>query len=110
MRKSVADIANSNTMKLLARALRVAAFLAMPGLVTCASAFGSDTSPHPVTIVAQAGITAEEAAAMIQARTGGRILAVKTIRSQGRVVYRVKVLTSEGEIRIFHVDAATGAM
>ncbi len=108
MHKSVSDIANSNGMKLLARALTVAVLLTSPALLNCVSAFGWEAPRRSVTIVAQ--VTAEEAAAIIQARTGGRILAVKTIRSQGRVVYRIKVLTSDGEVRIFEVDAATGGM
>lgn len=62
------------------------------------------------TAVAQAAVSAQEAAALVQARTGGRILAVETINVQGRIVYRVKVLTPDGEVRIFFVDAATGAM
>ncbi|MFQ5936419.1 MAG: PepSY domain-containing protein [Acidiferrobacterales bacterium] len=60
--------------------------------------------------LAQGSISAEDAAALVQARTGGRVLAVDTIQLQGRVVYRVKVLTPQGEVRVFLVDAATGAM
>lgn len=62
------------------------------------------------TMLAQASISAEEAAALVQGRTGGRVLAVKPMRVQGRAVYRVKVLTPKGEVRIYYVDAATGAM
>ena len=62
------------------------------------------------TVVAQQSISAEEAAALVQARTGGRILAVELTRVQGRAVYRIKVLTPGGAVRIFYVDAATGAM
>ena len=62
------------------------------------------------TVLAQKSISAEEAAALVQAQTGGRILAVKLTRVQGRAVYRIKVLTPDGEVRIYYVDAATGAM
>lgn len=61
-------------------------------------------------LLAQQSISAEEAAALVQAQTGGRILAVRPARVQGRAVYRVKVLTPKGEVRIYLVDAATGAM
>jgi uncharacterized membrane protein YkoI len=62
------------------------------------------------TVLAQGSISAEDAAALVQAQTGGRILAVKLTRVRGRAVYRIKVLTPKGEVRIYYVDAATGAM
>jgi uncharacterized membrane protein YkoI len=58
--------------------------------------------------LAQQSITAEEAAALVQARTGGRILAVDRVRQRGQLFYRVKVLTPQGNVQIFLVDAATG--
>ncbi len=61
-------------------------------------------------ILAQAGLTAEDAAELVQARVGGRVLAVELIQSDGRLVYRVKVLTRKGGVRIFYVDASTGEM
>ena len=61
-------------------------------------------------ILAQAGLTAQDAAELVQARVGGRVLAVEPIQSDGRLVYRVKVLTRKGAVRIFYVDASTGAM
>ena len=60
--------------------------------------------------VAEAVISAQEAAALVKARTGGRILSVEAIDADGGIIYRVKVLTPDGEIRVFNVDAATGAM
>lgn len=60
--------------------------------------------------LAQATMSAEEAAALVRARTGGRVLSVDTVHRRDRVFYRVKVLTPEGEVRIFMVDAASGAM
>ncbi len=60
--------------------------------------------------VAQRSLSAEDAAALVQARTGGRVLSVDTVRRGNRVFYRVKVLTSQGEVRIFMVDAETGAL
>lgn len=61
-------------------------------------------------LVAQRSLSAEDAAALVQARTGGRVLSVDTVRRGNRVFYRVKVLTSQGEVRIFMVDAETGAL
>jgi uncharacterized membrane protein YkoI len=51
-----------------------------------------------------------EAADLVQKRTGGRILSAQDVREQGREMYRIKVLTRQGEVRIVLVDAATGRM
>lgn len=58
--------------------------------------------------VRQQGISLEEAVAMIQAQTGGRILSAEAINNDGRVVYRIKVLIPSGRVSVYHVDAATG--
>ena len=60
-------------------------------------------------ILAQA-LTAQDAAELVQARVGGRVLSVEPTQLDGRLVYRVKVLTRKGAVRIFHVDASTGEM
>lgn len=64
--------------------------------------------------LAQAGrqgrLSLSEAADLVQRRTGGRILAAQAVREQGRELYRIKVLTRQGEVRIVLVDAATGSM
>ncbi len=51
-----------------------------------------------------------DAADQVQRRTGGRILSAQAIREQGRDMYRIKVLTRQGEVRVVMVDAATGRM
>lgn len=58
--------------------------------------------------LAAAGISASEAAARVQQRVGGRILAVETVQGRDGVYYRIKVLTRRGEVRVYRVDAATG--
>ncbi len=60
--------------------------------------------------LAAAGISASEAAAMVQRRVGGRILAVETVQGRDGVYYRIKVLTRSGEVRVYRVDAGTGHM
>ena len=53
-------------------------------------------------------VSPDEAAA-IAARIGhGRVLAVEKSSSGGREVYRVKVLTPNGEVRVILIDAETG--
>ena len=66
------------------------------------------------TLLAAAGLPAwadvsrDDAAALVQRETGGRVLAVERSESGGRAVWRVKVVTSRGDVRVFLVDVATG--
>ena len=55
------------------------------------------------------GLSLEQAAARIQRQTGGRILSADVLNRKGRVVYRIKVLMPSGHVRIFRVDAESGA-
>ncbi len=56
-------------------------------------------------------ISASEAAARVQRRVGGRILAVETVQARGgRYYYRIKILTRRGEVRVYRVDAGSGRM
>lgn len=58
-------------------------------------------------LLAQQGrISASEAAQIVQRKTGARVLDAQPVRGG----YRVKVLTSQGEVRVYFVDAETGAM
>jgi uncharacterized membrane protein YkoI len=47
---------------------------------------------------------------MVQRQTGGRVLNAQEVRQGEREGYRIKVLTRSGEVRVFYVDANTGAM
>ena len=55
--------------------------------------------------LAQQRISIEQAIAIVQRETGGKVL---DARAQGQQ-YRIKVLTRGGEVRVVYVDAATGA-
>lgn len=57
---------------------------------------------------AWAAATRDDAAAAAQRETGGRVLAVERAEADGRAVWRVKVLTARGEVRVVLVDVATG--
>lgn len=57
-----------------------------------------------------AAISKDEAVAMVRARTGGKVVRAERSSQQGRTVYRIRVLTAEGRVREYRVDAATGAM
>lgn len=52
-------------------------------------------------------LSAAEAAAQVQRRTGGQALGVQEERVDGRKVYRVRVLTREGRVREITVEAGS---
>lgn len=53
---------------------------------------------------AWAELSREDAAAVAQRVSGGRVLSVE----KSGTVWRVKVVTAKGEVRVILVDAATG--
>ena len=57
---------------------------------------------------ALAQVGRDEAAAAAQRATGGRVLAVERVDAGGRAMWRVKVVTAGGEVRVVLVDVATG--
>ena len=57
-----------------------------------------------------AAISKDEAVAMVRARTGGKVLRAERVGEQGRAAYRIRVLTADGRVREYRVDATTGAM
>ena len=57
---------------------------------------------------ALAAASRDDAAAAAQRETGGRVLAVERSESGGRAVWRVKVVTPRGEVRVVLVDVASG--
>ena len=54
-----------------------------------------------------ADIGPDQAAAIVRDQTGGRVLGVRAVERNGRVIYRVKVL-KDGHVRIYHVDGSFG--
>jgi uncharacterized membrane protein YkoI len=46
--------------------------------------------------------------ARVRKQTGGRVLAAETKFIEGRPVHVIRVLTPNGKVRIFQIDAATG--
>ncbi|NNG14074.1 MAG: hypothetical protein HKM22_02845 [Gammaproteobacteria bacterium] len=52
-------------------------------------------------------ISANEAAARVQRQYGGRILAIDTRQRNGQVIYRIKVLTRKGVVRIVRIKAGS---
>ena len=50
-------------------------------------------------------LTLQEAVAKVERETGGKILAAETIRVGRNVIFRIKVLTPDGRIRVFQLPA-----
>lgn len=57
---------------------------------------------------AWAAASRDDAAAVAQRESGGRVLSVERAEVDGRAVWRVKVVTARGEVRVVLVDVATG--
>lgn len=57
---------------------------------------------------AWADLSRDDAAALAQRLSGGRVLSVERAESVGRPVWRVKVVTVQGEVRVILIDLASG--
>ena len=55
-----------------------------------------------------AGVSRDAAASIVQRANGGRILSVEQSEAGGRAVWRVKVVTAQGEVRVILIDVASG--
>ena len=88
-------------------------FMALTAAQAQASSVATDSS-RSNWLMADAGkharLSLNDATELVQKRTGGRVLAAQEVREQGRQMYRIKVLTRQGEVRIVLVDAETGSM
>ena len=58
--------------------------------------------------LAWANLSRDDAAALAQRASGGRVLSVDKSESSSQPVWRVKVVTAAGEVRVIQVDVATG--
>ena len=57
---------------------------------------------------AWADVSRDEAAAAAQRVSSGRVLSVEKAESDRRPVWRVKVITAQGEVRVILIDVASG--
>lgn len=57
---------------------------------------------------AWADVSRDQAAAAAQKASGARVLLVEKTEVDGRAVWRVKVLSTQGEVRVILIDAASG--
>lgn len=61
-----------------------------------------------IAMPAWADVSRDDAASTAQQASGGRVLSVERTERDGRAVWRVKVLTPQGAVRVILVDAASG--
>jgi len=69
--------------------------------------FSQQTFSEQYVVALSPRISADEAAAKVQRQYGGRILAVETLQRNGEIVYRIKILTRKGIVRVVMVKAGS---
>jgi len=57
---------------------------------------------------AWADVSRDQAVVAAQQASGGRVLSVDKAERDGRPVWRVKVLSPQGEVKVILIDAASG--
>jgi uncharacterized membrane protein YkoI len=57
---------------------------------------------------AWADVSRDDAASVAQQASGGRVLSADMAEHAGRPVWRVKVLTPQGEVKVILIDVASG--
>jgi uncharacterized membrane protein YkoI len=67
-----------------------------------------DSRIHTVRAPGRGGMSLDRAVSVAKRSTGGRVLSAETSEQRGRLVYRIKVLTPEGQVRYIYVDADSG--
>jgi len=55
-----------------------------------------------------ADVGRDEAGAIAQRISAGRVLAIEKTVNNGRNIWRVKVLTQQGEVKVLLIDASSG--
>jgi uncharacterized membrane protein YkoI len=58
------------------------------------------------TTLAQRAVSLQEAVERVQQETGGKILSAETVRIGRQKMYRIKVLTPDGRVRVMQIPAA----
>lgn len=98
------DIVSSLRRGIFASTILAWACLGLPP-----SAAGAEPANRVLLLAQPAGpVGADEAAALVRAASGGRILDVRLDDAARPPVYRVKVLLDGGRVRVYLVDPGTG--
>jgi len=73
-----------------------------------AQAFRVPGVPVYVAQAGNGGMSLDEAVARVRRQTDGKILSAETLRRDGRLVHRIKVLTRDGRVERLTIDAQSG--
>lgn len=73
-----------------------------------AEAFWVPGVPVHVAQAGNGGMSLDEAVAQARRQTDGKILSAETLRRDGRLVHRIKVLTPDGRVERLTIDAQSG--
>jgi uncharacterized membrane protein YkoI len=57
------------------------------------------------TVATGAEITLQQAVEQVQRETSAKVLSVQTLRIGKRKIYRIKILTSGGQVRVLEINA-----
>lgn len=87
------------------RAILTAALLTATSLPIAAT---PATAPVVAQQVQNKSLSLEEAAALVQRRVGGRVLAADTRQGNGKVYYQIRVLVRKGQVKVYRVDPESG--
>jgi uncharacterized membrane protein YkoI len=99
-------------MKHIHYSIALIAALVLHGPAHAAAFDDGGTGRERILLAAADGrpLSRDAAVALVQKQTGGRVLAVERSQLDGRETFRIKLLTRDGEVRVVHVDVATGAI
>lgn len=78
------------------------------GMAVASTSVPAAMTGQPDAEKASTPITLQQAVDQAQKDTGGRVLAADTIRSRHGSKYRIKVLTSEGRVRVIEMNSLLG--
>lgn len=62
----------------------------------------------PVQALQRRGVSLDDAVAMVQGRYDAKVVKAETVEQRGRVVHRIRLLSSDGRVWTVSVDAASG--
>jgi uncharacterized membrane protein YkoI len=68
-----------------------------------------EPTPSVTAVVLQAGMSLDQAAAMVQAKYGAQVMRANTVQEDGRTVHYIRLMSADrSRVWTVRVDAATG--
>ncbi|MEM7282907.1 MAG: PepSY domain-containing protein [Pseudomonadota bacterium] len=65
---------------------------------------------EPFEVAQDRGMSLDEAVNLVRSRVGGKVIRSETVSRNGKRTHKVRVLTKDGRMKTYHVDASTGRM